>query len=117
MARAATPAITALVAAGIEHEVLAYRHDPRSDAYGNEAVDEMSALAGVEPGQIFKTLVLALGPSRLAVAVLPVPERLSLKAAAAAPPISAREGQGKNTFAPAYMTAAPTIRNAVTQVR
>ena len=38
MARAATPAIAALVAAGVEHEVLAYRHDPRSDAYGDEAV-------------------------------------------------------------------------------
>jgi len=84
VARAATPAIAALVAAGVEHEVLAYRHDPRSDAYGDEAVDEMSTLAGVEPGQIFKTLVLAVGPGRLAVAVLPVPERLSLKAAAAA---------------------------------
>ncbi|MCV7180310.1 Cys-tRNA(Pro) deacylase, partial [Mycolicibacterium sphagni] len=30
MARAATPAISALIAAGIAHEVLTYQHDPRS---------------------------------------------------------------------------------------
>lgn len=38
---------------------------------------------GVEPEQIFKTLVLAL-PTGLGVAVVPVPAKLSLKAAASA---------------------------------
>ena len=83
MARGATPAIAALVAAGVPHEVLAYHHDPRSESYGNEAVAELAAAAGVAAEQIFKTLVIAL-PNGLAVAVLPVPSKLSLKAAAAA---------------------------------
>ena len=82
VSRAATPAIAALVTAGMPHEVLRYEHDPRAQSYGDEAV---AALAGdsVVPEQIFKTLVIASG-SVLAVAVLPVPCKLSLKAAAAA---------------------------------
>jgi Cys-tRNA(Pro)/Cys-tRNA(Cys) deacylase len=82
VSRAATPAIAALVAASAPHEVLRYHHDPRSQSYGEEAV---AALAGdsLVPEQIFKTLVIAAG-SVLAVAVLPVPWKLSLKAAAAA---------------------------------
>ncbi|CAN5210893.1 Cys-tRNA(Pro) deacylase [soil metagenome] len=83
MARAATPAIATLVAAGISHQVLQYQHDPRSQAYGEEAVAELAALTGVSPEQIFKTLVVAI-PAGLAVAVLPVPAKLSLKAVAAA---------------------------------
>lgn len=83
MARAATPAIAALVAAGIPHEVLQYQHDPRSQAYGDEAVAELAANTGVSPEQIFKTLVVAI-PAGLAVAVVPVPAKLSLKAVAAA---------------------------------
>lgn len=82
MARAATPAIAALVAAGAPHTVLAYRHDPRSAAFGDEAVHEL-ARDGIVAEQIFKTLVVAL-PTGLGVAVLPVPAKLSLKAAAAA---------------------------------
>ena len=83
MARGATPAIAALVAAGVPHEVLAYHHDPRAESFGDEAVAELASRAGVAPEQIFKTLVIAL-PNGLAVAVLPVPSKLSLKAAAAA---------------------------------
>ena len=83
MARAATPAIAALVAAGVPHEVLQYHHDPRTESFGDEAVTELAAAVGVTPAQIFKTLVIAL-PKGLAVAVLPVPSKLSLKAAAAA---------------------------------
>ena len=83
MARAATPAIADLVRAGIAHEVLSYHHDPRNQSFGDEAVDELARTMGVQPGQVFKTLVLAL-PKGLAVAVLPVPSKLSLKAAAAA---------------------------------
>ncbi|WP_163694561.1 YbaK/EbsC family protein [Mycolicibacterium sarraceniae] len=82
VSRVATPAIAALVAAGAPHEVLRYEHDPRNQSYGNEAV---AALAGdsLVPEQIFKTLIIAAGPT-LAVAVIPVPWKLSLKAAAAA---------------------------------
>lgn len=83
MPRAATPAIAALVTAGIPHEVLQYHHDPRAESFGAEAVAELASTVGVDPEQILKTLVVAL-PSGLGVAVLPVPSRLSLKAAAAA---------------------------------
>ena len=83
VARAATPAIAALLAAEVPHEVLQYRHDPRTESFGEEAVAELAAVDGVAPEQVFKTLVIAL-PKGLAVAVLPVPAKLSLKAAAAA---------------------------------
>lgn len=83
MPRAATPAIAALLAAVVPHEVLRYRHDPRNASFGQEAVEALARSEGVEPGQILKTLVLAL-PKGLGVAVLPVPAKLSLKAAAAA---------------------------------
>ncbi len=83
VARAATPAVAALVAAGVPHEVLQYRHDPRSESFGEEAVKELAQAGGLAPAQILKTLVVAL-PKGLGVAVLPVPSKLSLKAAAAA---------------------------------
>lgn len=83
MSRAATPAIAALVAAQVPHEVLRYRHDSRRHSFGAEAVEQLATGAGVLPEQIFKTLILAV-PGGLAVAVLPVPATLSLKAAAAA---------------------------------
>lgn len=83
MTRAATPAIAALVAAGVPHEVLTYHHDARAQSYGEEAVAALAGDHGLVPEQIFKTLIVA-GPSGLAVAVLPVPGKLSLKAAAAA---------------------------------
>lgn len=83
MARASTPAIAALVAAGVPHEVLQYHHDPRATSFGAEAVAELADTAGVQAGQILKTLVMST-PGGLAVAVLPVPTTLSLKAAAAA---------------------------------
>lgn len=83
MAAAATPAIAALVKAGVAHEVLRYDHDPRAESFGDEAVAELAERTGVTPDQIYKTLVIAL-PKGLAVAVVPVPAKLSLKAAAAA---------------------------------
>ena len=83
MASAATPAIAALLAAGVPHEVLRFHHDPRAESFGAEAADELAITAGVEPEQVFKTLVVAV-PGGLAVAVLPVPFKLSLKAAASA---------------------------------
>lgn len=81
--RAATPAIAALIAAGVPHEVLTYHHDARTPSYGDEAVAALAGHHDVVPEQVFKTLIVA-GPAGLAVAVLPVPSKLSLKAAAAA---------------------------------
>jgi Cys-tRNA(Pro)/Cys-tRNA(Cys) deacylase len=83
VARAATQAIAVLVAAGVPHEVLQYHHDPRNESFGAEAVAELAATMDVSPEQVFKTLVVASSRG-LAVAVLPVPYKLSLKAAAAA---------------------------------
>ena len=83
VAKAATPAIAALVKANVPHEVLTYQHDPRTTNFGAEAVAELAKTHGVAAEQVFKTLVIAL-PKGLAVAVLPVPATLSLKAAAAA---------------------------------
>lgn len=77
-----TPAIRAAERADVPHRVLSYDHDPRAAAYGPEAA---SAL-GLDPAQVFKTLVVALeGAPRsaaLAVAVVPVARQLDLKAAA-----------------------------------
>ena len=83
MARAATPAIAALLNAEVPHQVLQYQHDPRNESFGEEAVEELAQVEGVHPEQVFKTLVVAL-PKGLAVAVIPVPSKLSLKAVAAA---------------------------------
>jgi Cys-tRNA(Pro)/Cys-tRNA(Cys) deacylase len=83
VARAATPAIAALLAAEVPHQVLQYHHDPRNESFGEEAVEELAQAGGVNPEQVFKTLVIAF-PKGLAVAVIPVPSKLSLKAAAAA---------------------------------
>lgn len=83
MAAAATPAIGVLLRAAVPHEVLRYEHDPRVQSFGEEAVEELATRCGVLPEQVLKTLVIS-GRSGLAVAVLPVPWKLSLKAAAAA---------------------------------
>lgn len=85
VSRAATRAIAVLIAAQVPHEVLRYRHDPHRDTFGDEAVEQLAAggPTGVRPEQIFKTLIVAV-PDGLAVAVLPVPAKLSLKATAAA---------------------------------
>jgi Cys-tRNA(Pro)/Cys-tRNA(Cys) deacylase len=74
-----TPATTTLAAAGVAFTPRAYEHDPTSVSYGLEA-----ALAlGVEPGRVFKTL-LVTGDGGLAVGIVPVARLLDLKAMAAA---------------------------------
>ena len=72
MADAATPGIAALVKAGVPHEVLHF-----------DVVADLSDSGDFAPEQVFKTLIIAL-PRELAVAIVPVPSKLSLKAAAAA---------------------------------
>ena len=72
MAGAPTPGIAALVKGGVAHEVLHF-----------EVITDLSDSGDFAPEQIFKTLIIAL-PSELAVAIVPVPSKLSLKAAAAA---------------------------------
>ncbi len=80
---AATPGIAALVKAGVPHEVLTFQHNRREQSFGAQAVKALTEAAGIESGQIFKTLIVAV-PDGLAVAIVPVTARLSLKAAAVA---------------------------------
>ena len=73
-----TPAIRAAERARVAHRVLSYAHDPAAPAYGPEA----AAALGLDPRQVFKTLVVAAeGAPRaaLAVAVVPVSSQLDLK--------------------------------------
>lgn len=77
--RAGTPALRALLTAGVPFTEHPYEHDPGHPSYGLEAAQAL----GVEPQSVFKTL-LADVDGHLVVAVLPVTASLSLKALAAA---------------------------------
>ena len=74
-----TPATVALTAAGIPFTPHAYQHDAANTNFGLEAA---SAL-GLDPEQVFKTL-LADVDGALVVAIVPVTGKLDLKALAAA---------------------------------
>ena len=73
-----TPAIRALEAAGVHFTVLQYEHDAGAP-YGAEAAEVL----GLDPEQVFKTLVVSTDAD-LAVAIVPVTGQLSLKAMARA---------------------------------
>lgn len=75
-----TPATRVLEEAGIRHRLHPYHHDPANQHFGDEAV----AALGLDPWQVFKTLVVDSGADRpaLAVAVVPVAGMLDLKAMA-----------------------------------
>ena len=75
-----TPAVDAAAAAGIEVGVHPYDHDPSHPSYGMEAAEAL----GVDPEEVFKTLVVELADGRLALAVVPVETTLDVKAVAAA---------------------------------
>ena len=70
-----TPAIDLLVRGGHAHTVHEYSHDRGAASFGEEAAQKL----GVDPQQVFKTLV-ASGPDRkLTVGIVPVSARLGLK--------------------------------------
>ncbi|MDO6459796.1 Cys-tRNA(Pro) deacylase [Granulosicoccaceae sp. 1_MG-2023] len=75
-----TPAINLARKKKIPHTVHEYTHEPGAGAYGTEAARKL----GIDPARVFKTLVVMLDNGKLAVALVPVAERLSLKAAAKA---------------------------------
>ncbi|GMQ45771.1 Cys-tRNA(Pro) deacylase [Vibrio sp. 10N] len=77
-----TPAINRAKKKKITHTVHQYDHDPRHESYGLEAVEAL----GQDPATVFKTLLFAINgePKNLAVAVIPVAEKLNLKLAAKA---------------------------------
>lgn len=74
-----TPATTVLDKASIGYTTHPYRHDARAESYGEEAAAQL----GLDPRQIFKTLIASVDGG-LVCAVVPVAGRLDLKALAAA---------------------------------
>ena len=71
---ARTPALTALERAGVAFSVHEYAHDPRASSYGLEAAEKL----GIDPGRVFKTLVVDVD-GRPHVAVVPVVAELDLR--------------------------------------
>ncbi|MCG3041961.1 Cys-tRNA(Pro) deacylase [Streptomyces fenghuangensis] len=74
-----TPATVAATKAGVDFTLHSYEHDPAAPSYGEEAAEAL----GLDPGQVFKTLVADVDGA-LTVAVVPVSGSLDLKALAAA---------------------------------
>ena len=75
-----TPAVTAAKRAGIDFELLGYDAGDSEEPYGLGAARAL----GIAPERVFKTLVVDLSGKSLAVAIIPVAERLDLKAVASA---------------------------------
>ena len=73
-----TPALDLLKKVRAEHRVHSYEHDPKSASYGLEAAEKL----GLEPQQVFKTLLASSEKGELLVAVVPVVGTLDLKALA-----------------------------------
>jgi Cys-tRNA(Pro)/Cys-tRNA(Cys) deacylase len=70
-----TPALAAAARAGVAFTVHEYRHDPRAESYGLEAVEKL----GLDAARVFKTLVADVDGA-LIVAVVPVEAQLDLRA-------------------------------------
>jgi Cys-tRNA(Pro)/Cys-tRNA(Cys) deacylase len=77
--RGVTPAIKELEAAGVEFGVHTFDSDPNLHDIGRVAAEQL----GLEPDQVFKTLLVAVGDT-FVVAVVPVSTTVSLKAVGAA---------------------------------
>ena len=75
-----TPALDLLKKVGAEHRVHSYTHDPKAASYGLEAAEKL----GLDPRQVFKTLLASSEKGELLVAVVPVGGTLDLKALATA---------------------------------
>jgi len=73
-----TPALDLLKKHRAEHRVHSYEHDPKSASYGLEAAEKL----GLDPQQVFKTLLASSEKGELLVAVVPVGGTLDLKALA-----------------------------------
>lgn len=75
-----TPAINLLKREKIAHTVHSYVHDAHAESYGGEAVEKL----GLDPAQVFKTLLASTETHELLVAIVPVAGQLDLKALAEA---------------------------------
>ncbi|WP_287809078.1 Cys-tRNA(Pro) deacylase [Pseudomonas sp.] len=73
-----TPALDLLKKARAEHHVHSYEHDPKAASYGLEAAEKL----GLNPEQVFKTLLASSEKGELLVAVVPVAGTLDLKSLA-----------------------------------
>lgn len=77
-----TPATVLLESESVPYTLHTYTHDPSAASYGLEAAEAI----GVEPGRVFKTLLVSTGEpgsAALAVGIVPVNGSLDLKAMAA----------------------------------
>lgn len=79
-AKAATPALQAVVDANIWYEVYRYEHDDALKGFGAEAADKLE----IDPKRIFKTLVIRTSEGQLVNAVLAVADMLNPKRVAKA---------------------------------
>ncbi|EGA66529.1 Cys-tRNA(Pro) deacylase [Vibrio brasiliensis] len=77
-----TPAINLAKKKKVAHTIHQYEHDPRAESYGLEAAQVL----GQDPAKVFKTLLFSLNgeAKNLAVAIIPVDQKLNLKLAAKA---------------------------------
>lgn len=77
-----TPAINLAKKKKVTHTIHQYDHDPRAESYGLEAAEVL----GQDPAKVFKTLLFSLNgeAKNLAVAIIPVDQKLNLKLAAKA---------------------------------
>ncbi|EGR0055743.1 Cys-tRNA(Pro) deacylase [Vibrio vulnificus] len=77
-----TPAINLAKKKKVPHTIHEYQHDPRATSYGLEAAEVL----GQDPKKVFKTLLFCLNgeAKNLAVAIIPVDQKLNLKLAAKA---------------------------------
>ena len=75
-----TPAVNSARQHKITFKLHQYQHDINVASYGVEAAEKLA----VEPGKIFKTLVVCTQEKQLAVAIVPVLQQLDLKALAKA---------------------------------
>ena len=79
-----TPAVEAAKKAGIQFKIHEYPHDAQSSSHTIGYGEEASALLGISPLQVFKTLVISTNSKQLAIAIIPVSHQLNLKSAAKA---------------------------------
>ncbi len=73
-----------------------YEHDPKAASYGLEAAEKK---LGLDPAQVFKTLLAASEKGELLVAVVPVVGSLDLKALAQAAGVKSRNGRPRGCTA------------------
>jgi Cys-tRNA(Pro)/Cys-tRNA(Cys) deacylase len=73
-----TPALDLLKKVRAEHRIHSYEHDSKAASYGLEAAEKL----GLDPAQVFKTLLASSEKGELLVAVVPVVGSLDLKALA-----------------------------------